>query len=77
MKFKILLCFAVLSFVACQGSHSKRSITENGETLTIKVDIKNKIQSIDYDQSFDVRNMTASERKELVKHIYDSLDIAE
>mgnify|MGYP001546640490 FL=1 len=47
------------------------------ETLTIKVDIENEKQSVDYDQAFDVRNMTSSEKKKLVQHIYDSLDIAE
>lgn len=63
--------------ISCHHADSSKTLTDNGSTLTIKVDVHNEKQSIEYNQSFDVANMNDAEKKDLVKHIYDSLGVSE
>lgn len=77
MKYKILSCLVVIMMISCHHADSSKTLTDNGSTLTIKVDVHNEKQSIEYNQSFDVANMNDAEKKELVKHIYDSLGVSE
>jgi len=63
--------------MSCHNANFRKSVTDNGNTLTIQVDVNNEKQAIHYKQSFDVMNMNNAEKKELEKHIYDSLGVRE
>lgn len=48
-------------------------IEDDGNTLRIKTKIRNTEELVDYDESFDVRNMNEKQKEKLKNHILDSL----
>lgn len=75
MKQFLIIALITLLAAACNGSHLKKSIMDNGKTMTIKVDAKNENQNIDYEQTFDVSNMDSTQKKALTARVFDSLGV--
>lgn len=87
MKYTIIAALTVLSIAACTNNHhpirtermednnTKMKIEDDSKTLSIKVQTKNTENPIDYNESFDVRGMNDKQKKELEKHILDSLGV--
>lgn len=48
-------------------------IVDDGSTMRIKAKIKNTEEPIDYDKSFDVRDMNEKQKEKLKNNILDSL----
>lgn len=76
MKKIILPVFVTMVLASCNNGEFKKSITDNGETMTIKVLVNSENQKIDYEHTFDVRNMSSLQKKKLQNHIFDSLGVA-
>lgn len=87
MKPIIIIALIILSITACtnhnhpvrtermEDNNTKMKIEDNSKTLSIKVETKNTENPIDYDKSFDVRNMNDSQKRQLENYILDSLGI--
>ena len=73
-------------FSGCENNHRKTrrvkiednnklvKIEDDGNTLAIKVNIRNTEKPVDYNESFNVRGMNEKQRKNLQTHIIDSLE---
>lgn len=48
-------------------------IEDDGVTMSIKAEINNTKEPVDYEKSFDVRGMNEKQKEELKNHILDSL----
>ena len=75
MKQIIIVGIAVLLTISCNDPSFKKSITDSGKTLTITVKANTPDKKIDYEKSFDVRDMSSEEKDKLKEHIFDSLGI--
>lgn len=85
MKPIIIIALIILSNTGCTNNHRRTrtervnddntsmKIEDDGETMSIKLKTKNTGSQIDYDKSFDVRNMNEKQIEKLKKHILDSL----
>lgn len=81
----ITLILIIFSIAACTGgNHRTRTvkieddnktvkIEDDGITMSIKAEINNKEEPVDYDKSFDVRDMNEKQKEKLKNHILDSL----
>ena len=56
-----------------EDNNKKMSVEDDGKTMSIKVKIKNTDNSIDYAESFDVRDLNDKQKEKLKNHILDSL----
>ncbi|MEO6231935.1 MAG: hypothetical protein ABJB11_09535 [Ferruginibacter sp.] len=52
-------------------------VTDSSGKLRVKVEANKHGKDISYDETFDVPNYTKAEKSELVKHITDSLGVAD
>jgi len=87
MKYIIIAALLIFSIAACTNSNhpvrtermnddnTSMKIEDDSKTLSIKVETKNTENLIDYNESFDVRDMNDKQKKELENHILDSLGI--
>ena len=75
MKQILIAGITLLLAISCNDPSFKKSITDNGKTLTITVKANAPDKKIDYERSFDVRNMSDEEKDKLKEHIFDSLGI--
>jgi hypothetical protein len=85
MKYALFFVLAVSLVAACsegktrteelKDNNTSIKTSDDGSTLTIKVKRKNTIPPVNYSASFDVRAMSADEKKNLKNHILDSLGI--
>jgi hypothetical protein len=87
MKHRIIPALLIFSITSCTNSNhpvrtermndnnTSMKIEDDGKTMSINVKTRNTEYPIDYDKSFDVSNMDNKQKKELEKHILDSLGI--
>lgn len=84
MKYIITAVLTIFSISACNDHRRTRTvqiednnktvkIEDDGNTLRIKTKIRNTEELVDYDESFDVRNMNEKQKEKLKNHILDSL----
>lgn len=85
MKFTLITALIISSVTACtNNSRTTRTeeikddnktvkIEDDGKVLSMKVSIRNTEQPIDFDESFDIRDMNEKQIKKLETHILDSL----
>ena len=85
MKKLLIIIFLIFSIAACtNGSHRTRTermedhktkmmVEDDGETMSIKVKIKNDQNPVDYTNSFDVRDLNDQQKDKLKHRILDSL----
>ncbi len=81
----IIIVLTIFSLSACTNNHRKTrtekiddnnktvKIKDDGQTMRIEVKIKNTEVPVDYDKSFDVRNMNEKQIEKLKDKILDSL----
>ncbi len=87
MKYIITAALIIFSLTACtNNNHRTRTekiednnktvrIEADGNTMSMKVKIKNIEEPMDYDESFDVRDMNEKQKEKLKNHILDSLGV--
>ncbi len=87
MKYTTITALTVLSIAACTNNYhpvrtermddnnTSMKIEDDSKTLSIKVKTKNTENPIDYNESFDVRDMNDKQKQKLENHILDSLGI--
>jgi hypothetical protein len=87
MKHIIITALTISSLAACTNNHhpvrtetmsddnTKMKIEDDSRTLSISIKTRNTTNPIDYDKSFDVRDLNDKQKKELEKHILDSLGV--
>ncbi len=87
MKYIIITALTIFPITACTNNHhptrtermednnTKMKIEDDGKTLSMMVKTKNTENPIDYDQSFDVRDMNDKQKEKLKNHILDSLGV--
>ena len=85
MKYLITAVLSIFVIAACTNSHRKTRtetmkddnrivrIEEDGQILNMKVRIKNTENTVDFNESFDIREMNEKQVKKLKTHILDSL----
>lgn len=85
MKYIITAVLTIFSIAACTNdNHRTRTvkiednnktvkIEDDGNTMSIKAKIRNTEEPIDYNKSFDVREMNEKQKEKLKSHILDSL----
>ncbi len=85
MKRIIIAALTILSLAACtnnqhpvrtermEDNNTKMKIEDDGKTLSMMVKTRNTENPIDYDESFDVRDMNDKEKEKLKNRILDSL----
>ncbi len=88
MNYILAVALIIFSTSACtDNDHTRRVrksvedenkkiiIEEDGKTLSIKIKVKNAENPIDYNKSFDVKNMNDMQKEKLENHILDSLGV--
>ncbi|GAB3264072.1 hypothetical protein GCM10027347_30930 [Larkinella harenae] len=77
MKTAITLALLGISVVAVAQERSSvsRSISDNGKTVRIKIDVEQPGREVHYDEEFDATGMSKEEKDYLVSHIQDSLGV--
>ncbi|MFD1145211.1 hypothetical protein ACFQ4C_29035 [Larkinella insperata] len=77
MKTAITLALLGISVVAVgqERSSVSRSISDNGKTVRIKIDVEQAGREVHYDEEFDATGMSKEEKDYLVSHIQDSLGV--
>lgn len=85
MKYILIAVITIFSFGSCTNhNHRTRTveiednnktvkIEDDGITMSIKAEIDNTEESVDYEKSFNVRGMNEKQKEELKNHILDSL----
>lgn len=61
--------------VGQERSSISRSISDNGKTVRIKIDVEQPGREVHYDEEFDATDMSKEEKEYLVSHIQDSLGV--
>jgi len=87
MKHIIIITLTIFSLASCTNNHhpvrtermednnTKMKIDDDGKTLSIMVKTRNTENLVDYDKSFDVRDMNDKQKEKLKNHILDSLGV--
>ncbi|RAK02820.1 hypothetical protein LX87_00940 [Larkinella arboricola] len=77
MKTAITLALLGISVVAVgqERSSISRSISDNGKTVRIKIDVEQPNREVHYDEEFDATGMSKEEKDYLISHIQDSLGV--
>jgi len=87
MKHIITAALTLFSLTSCTNNHhpirtermnddnTKMKIEDDGKTLSMMVKTKNTENLIDYNESFDVRDMNDKQKEKLKNHILDSLGV--
>ncbi len=87
MKYIVTATLTIFSLTACNNNHprtrtermednnTKMRIEDDGKTLSIMVKTRNTENPIDYDKSFDVRDMNEKQKEKLKNRILDSLGV--
>lgn len=77
MKTAITLALLGISVVAVgqERSSVSRSISDNGKTVRIKIDVEQPNREVHYDEEFDATGMSKEEKEYLITHIQDSLGV--
>lgn len=87
MKHIIIITLTIFSLAACTNNNhpvrtermnennTKMKIEDDGKTLSVMVQTRNTENPIDYDKSFDVRDMNEKQKEKLKNHILDSLGV--
>lgn len=87
MKHIIIITLTIFSISACTNKHhpvrtermnddnTTMKIEDDGKTLSVMVQTRNTENPIDYDKSFDVRDMNEKQKEKLKNHILDSLGV--
>ncbi len=87
MKHIITTALTLFSLAACTDNYhpirtermnddnTKMKIEDDGKTLSMMVKTRNTENPIDYDKSFDVRDMNDKQKEKLKNHILDSLGV--
>ncbi len=82
---RIITALSLFSLAACTNNHRRTrtermddnnktvKIEDDGNTMSMQVKIKNTEEPVDYDESFDVRDMNEKQKEKLKNHILDSL----
>ncbi|CAN5628694.1 hypothetical protein BH11BAC3_BH11BAC3_28140 [soil metagenome] len=74
----LVVMLAGSSLYSCIGKNDVSiHVTDSTGKLRIKVEANKHGKDIFYDETFDVANYTKAEKSELVKHITDSLGVAD
>ena len=84
MKYIITAALTIFSISACNDNRRTHTvkiednnktvkIEDDGNTMRIKAKIKNTEEPIDYDKSFEVRDMNKKQKEKLKNYILDSL----
>lgn len=85
MKPIITVALIILSVAACTNNHRRTrtermednnktvKIEDDGNTMSMRVKIENIEEPVDYDERFDVRDMSEPQKQKLKNHILDSL----
>jgi hypothetical protein len=84
MNYILITALTIFSIAACNDNRRTRTekiednnktvkIEDDGSTMRIKAKIKNIEEPIDYDKSFDVRDMNEKQKEKLKNSILDSL----
>ncbi|MGA0560326.1 hypothetical protein ACO2Q8_26920 [Larkinella sp. VNQ87] len=77
MKTTLTLALLGISLAAVgqERSSISRSISDNGKTVRIKIDVEQPNREIHYDEEFDATGMSKEEKDYLISHIQDSLGV--
>lgn len=77
MKTLVILILALSGSVVFAQKHSSisRSINDDGKTLSIRVNGTVDGRAVDYDRTFDVADLSKTEREALRNRILDSLNV--
>ncbi len=87
MKHIIIAALTIFFITACTNNkhpvrtermndnNTKMKIEDDGKTLSMMVKTKNTENPIEYNESFDVRDMNDKQKEKLKNHILDSLGI--
>lgn len=60
-----------------QNDYVTKRIDDNGQTMTVFIEAKNKDRHIKYDKSFDVKGKSPAEKKAMIEELMKSLGITE
>lgn len=73
----LITVLILVAAIACgRGTHIKRSVSYQGDTMRVKVYAKvNGRQVHDYDKEFNVAGLSKAEKDAIAKRIMDSLDL--
>ena len=87
MKRIIITALTLFSLLACTNNHRRTrtermednnktvKIEDDGNTMSMKVKIKNTEEPVAYEKSFDVRDKNDKQKEKLKNHILDSLGL--
>ena len=56
-----------------EDNNKEVKIEDDGNTMSLRVKIENIEEPVDYDERFDVRDMSEQQKQKLKNHILDSL----
>ena len=85
MKYITITALSIFFIASCTNNHHRTrtekiddnnktvKVEDDGHTMYISAKINNTKEPVDYEKSFDVRNMDEKQKEKLKNHILDSL----